>query len=37
MSLSNAASFYDYFWQGTSKAEKHSAKSNKTALLGYGR
>ena len=37
MSLSNAAKRYDYFWEGTFKAEKHSAKSNKTALLvGWG-
>ena len=37
MSLSNAAKRYDYFWEGTSKSEKHSAKSNKTALLvGWG-
>lgn len=33
MSLSNAASYFDYFWEGSSKAEKHSAKSGKTSLL----
>ena len=37
MSLSNAATYYDYFWQGTDKAEKHSARSGKTSLLvGFG-
>ena len=37
MSLSNAATYYDYFWQGTDKADKHSAKSDQSALLvGWG-
>ena len=37
MSLSNAASDFDTFWEGSFKAEKHSAKSGNTApLVGWG-
>ena len=36
-SLQNAARFYDFFWEGTNKAEKKSAPNNKSALLvGWG-
>ena len=37
MSLSNAATYFDELWQGTSKADKYSAKNGKTFLIvGYG-
>ena len=37
MSLSNAATYFDELWQGTSKADKYSAKNGKTFLIvGFG-
>ena len=37
MSLSNAATYFDELWQGTSKADKYSAKDGKTFLIvGWG-
>ena len=31
--LSDAARYFDYFWEGSNKSERHSAKDGKTALL----
>jgi len=36
-SLQNAAQYYDFFWEGTNKAEKKSAPKNESGLIvGWG-